>query len=527
MVEASIDMPTLRQQLVAAREATSDDTYDVVFVVPTGVPAVEAELSAASGVRVARTNGLPGRSNTQQIGAEVAEADTVVYLGPMVLPQPGFLAPLVDAVASGAACAAASIDGYGGYAIAPDTSVQSPDGDAPIEAVALDCLAARREFWLDLPGPLRMREGPPELQFGRWARQRGPLVVRDESTLSRHASGPISVIICTRDRADDIRELVARFRAFGANRDGGEIIVVDNGSSDGTAELCAELTAQDSAVKYVYEPEPGLSIARNSGAAVATTGRIAYIDDDARPAPGWHQAIAWGLTRGGVAATGGPIAALWPPERSLDWPELGLESNFGVLDHGDAIRVLGPPVEDIWGGNWSATEEAMKAVGPFNPKLGYSPDQRITGEESSMTLRMTRAGAGAVLFNPWACVGHDVPVHKLSDDYIIEHKLRAGLAFHQVDFTGVVASGNQQALLDEIVGSLREVFVCVRLTGEMQLAEALQRVQNAPGSVTSRANAAWQLGRVAGGVLLLGEETLELEDLTLHMQQENLRGFIN
>jgi hypothetical protein len=51
-------------------------------------------------------------------------------------------------------------------------------------------------------------------------------------------------------------------------------------------------------------------------------------------------------------------------------------------------------------------------------------------------------------------------------------------------------------------------------------------LQSAPGSVTSRATAAWQLGRVAGGVLLLGEETLELEDLTLHMQQENLRGFI-
>jgi hypothetical protein len=81
-------------------------------------------------------------------------------------------------------------------------------------------------------------------------------------------------------------------------------------------------------------------------------------------------------------------------------------------------------------------------------------------------------------------------------------------------------------MLDEIVGSLREVYACVPLTGEMRLAEALQRVQSAPGSVTSRANAAWQLGRVAGGVLLLGEETLELEDLTLHMQQENLRGFI-
>lgn len=526
MVEASIDAETLRQQLLAVREAARDEEYDVIIVVPRGVPALEAELSAAGGGRVAHTDGLPGRFNTQRIGAEAANADTIVYLGPMVLPGPGFLAPLVDAVASGAAFAVPSIDGAGGYAVADDTSIRAPGLDDRVEAVALDCLAGRRELWLQQPGPLRMREGPPELQFGRWAMTRGPLVVCRDAAVARHSPGPISVIICTRDRADDIRELVGRFRDFGATDQGGEVIVVDNGSTDGTAELCAELTSQDPGVKYVFEPEPGLSIARNSGAAVATTGRICYIDDDARPSPGWHRAIAWGLTRGGVAATGGPIAALWPSERTSDWPEPGLESNFGVLDHGDAIRVLGPPVEDIWGGNWSATAEAMNAVGPFNPKLGYSPDQRITGEESSMTLRMTRAGAGAVLFNPWACVGHKVPVRKLSDDYIIEHRLRAGLAFHQVDFTGVVASGSRQALLDEVVGSLREVLTCVPLKGEMRLAAGLREIQTADGSVTSRADAAWQLGRVAGGVLLLGEETLELPDLTLHMQQENLRGFI-
>lgn len=62
-----------------------------------------------------------------------------------------------------------------------------------------------------------------------------------------------------------------------------EVIVVDNASQDDTRQRVREL-AEDTAhprIRYVYEPNVGLSHARNRGIAEAEADIIAFLDDDA------------------------------------------------------------------------------------------------------------------------------------------------------------------------------------------------------------------------------------------------------
>jgi glycosyltransferase involved in cell wall biosynthesis len=66
------------------------------------------------------------------------------------------------------------------------------------------------------------------------------------------------------------------------------VIVVDNSSGDeATARVAAKYGA-----RYVSEPRKGLCRARNRGALVSSSEIVAYLDDDAIPAPGWLSALA-------------------------------------------------------------------------------------------------------------------------------------------------------------------------------------------------------------------------------------------
>lgn len=59
-----------------------------------------------------------------------------------------------------------------------------------------------------------------------------------------------------------------------------EIIIVDDGSSDGTRQVCENIKKEDSRIKYYYQRNSGVSVARNTGLCHATGKWIMFMDVD-------------------------------------------------------------------------------------------------------------------------------------------------------------------------------------------------------------------------------------------------------
>lgn len=99
----------------------------------------------------------------------------------------------------------------------------------------------------------------------------------------------ISVTIPAHDEEAEIADVIGRVLAQGDAIL--EVIVVDNNSTDRTAEIVAGIAVDDPRVVLLPESKPGVAYARYAGFDAARGDLIASVDADTRLEPGWADAI--------------------------------------------------------------------------------------------------------------------------------------------------------------------------------------------------------------------------------------------
>jgi GT2 family glycosyltransferase len=230
----------------------------------------------------------------------------------------------------------------------------------------------------------------------------------------RHSpQGPgISVIICTRNRPLRLRECLRSLQA--ASYAPLEILVVDNAPASALTErMVAEAAADDPRIRYLREPLPGLSNARNSGFARARYDLIAFTDDDTVVDPGWPAALAAGFAADPDAAC---ITGLvcsrsldTPPERYFDgrypWGTKFEPRRYDLAENRDRSGIY-PFSAGIFGtgANFAVRRPALRRMGGFDTLLGAGAPTR-GGEDLDVFVRVILAGE-RICFVPSALVWH-------------------------------------------------------------------------------------------------------------------------
>lgn len=152
-----------------------------------------------------------------------------------------------------------------------------------------------------------------------------------------------------------------------------EIVVVDNGSTDGTAEV---LTHFGSRLRVVREPEPGPAAARNAGVRAARGQLIAFTDADCHADRSWLGHLLPPLRDPAVGITGGRVRALPPGNRVTAFDEL-------IHDQERAIEQFDPPYAIT--ANWGSRREVLERVGLFDESL-------LRGSDSDLAIRIGAHG---------------------------------------------------------------------------------------------------------------------------------------
>src|SRR5437899_2082026 len=233
-----------------------------------------------------------------------------------------------------------------------------------------------------------------------------------------------SVVIPTHNRRATLAALLER-AAPQATAAGAEVVVVDNGSTDGTREALARLEA-DGRVRVVREPTPGATRARNAGARAARGDVVAFVDDDALPSNGWLAALLAAFENPRVAAAGGRVRLRFAGALPAWW-DATLATYLAAYDLGPEPADLGarPWYDSPRGLNLAVRRAALLAVGGFKLRLGPRAGRPSVGEESDLCFRLLARGH-EIRYVPSAVVEHLVDPARLHPRWFFQRAFWTG-----------------------------------------------------------------------------------------------------
>jgi O-antigen biosynthesis protein len=278
----------------------------------------------------------------------------------------------------------------------------TPDDLADILWPAFREQVAERFAAASLPEPSAFTSAGLETDAASW-----PFLRRRQAVLE--TAPYVSVVVCTRDRADRLKNCLAgisrqEYPLF-------EVVVVDNAPTDQAVKTLVEFQPSGPGFRYVMEPRPGLSWARNAGVAAAVGDIIAFLDDDDEPDIQWLAGLAGGFAR---APDIGCVSGMVLPAR-LDTHAQELFEQLGGHCKGrgftPAIFSRSGPQNPLYplppfgvGANMAFRRQALASIGKFDVALGAGTF--ACAGEDTLALTMLLLAGYRIAYEPSAIVHH-------------------------------------------------------------------------------------------------------------------------
>jgi glycosyltransferase involved in cell wall biosynthesis len=214
-----------------------------------------------------------------------------------------------------------------------------------------------------------------------------------------------------------------------------ELVIVDNGSTDGTADLAASWIERGTLpLRYVHESTLGLSNARNRAITEARAKWLLFTDDDVIVEPNWLEGFLATSKRNPTAGAIGGRVDPWfvqQPDPLLAEAYPALAKGFCGIDLGPEERIV-PEGKDLVGANFAIRIDDAKRL--FNPRLGPIGANPIGGDELAYLMELRKAGL-SIVWAPAMRLKHYVDPPRMSLGYL--EKFYTNVGRHEVMLHGV------------------------------------------------------------------------------------------
>jgi glycosyltransferase involved in cell wall biosynthesis len=205
-----------------------------------------------------------------------------------------------------------------------------------------------------------------------------------------------SVIIPTYNRLNRLKQVINGLEQQNVPLGEFEVIVISDGSSDGTNEYLYTLTTPLH-FRFICQSNLGPAMARNCGVDHANGNIIIFIDDDVVPAPQLiYEHLTFHKQYGSTTVVLGPM--LSPPDFQMSsW--VRWEQAMLVKQYDDMARGLWEPTgRQFYTGNTSLARQHLIDAGGFDPSIRRAEDVELAYRLADRGLRF--------IFNPSAIGYH-------------------------------------------------------------------------------------------------------------------------
>lgn len=242
----------------------------------------------------------------------------------------------------------------------------------------------------------------------------------------------LSLVVATRNRLSSLRTLVEGLAQQSPTLPW-ELVVVDNGSEDGSFEW-VKRCAFPRAKTVLSEPRPGKSRALNRGIDAARGALLVFTDDDVAPAENWLAALADAAARHpSMTVFGGPIRA--DAEHVPDWIARSQNLQQLLLSAHDlgGDELAYPPYAYPIGPNMAVRAAAVAETDARWP-TNRGPGTRLPlGDERGFLQQVSHGTAADRLYVPGAAVRHAPEPEQLEWAAAVKRCLQGGFVAGYLD----------------------------------------------------------------------------------------------
>ncbi|MEO0827354.1 MAG: hormogonium polysaccharide biosynthesis glycosyltransferase HpsE [Cyanobacteria bacterium J06639_16] len=239
-----------------------------------------------------------------------------------------------------------------------------------------------------------------------------------------------------------------------------EVIVVDNNSTDDTAQVVRDFQAKwprPGGLRYASEKRQGAGYARHHAVRIARSPLIGFLDDDNLPSMTWvYAAYKFGLDHPKAGVYGSRIRGdfeINPPQHFER-----ISAFLALTERGNKPRIYDPAQKILppSAGLVVRRQAWLENVPEDQVLIGRAGQSMLGGEDLEAVLHVQRAG-WEVWYNAAMRLYHKIPARRLKRDYLISLFRGAGLSRHQTRMLSVSAWQRPMMMVAYMANDIRKI----------------------------------------------------------------------